>query len=73
MCIGLYHDWIYLSVDMDFVQSRIHIISCVSLLPLGKTAFILVSVVPCLFINYFFVQNKTQKVLVCELFFVFLN
>ena len=27
---------------------------CVSLLPLGKTAFILVSVVPCLFINYFF-------------------
>lgn len=27
MCIGLYHDWIYLSVDMDFVQSRIHIIS----------------------------------------------
>ena len=46
---------------------------CVSLLPLGKTAFILVSVVPCLFINYFFVQNKTQKVLVCELFFVFLE
>lgn len=27
MCIGLYHDWIYLSVDMDFVQFRIHIIS----------------------------------------------
>ena len=27
MCIGLYHDWIYLSVDMDFVKSRIHIIS----------------------------------------------
>ena len=26
MCIGLYHDWIYLYVDMDFIQSRIHII-----------------------------------------------
>ena len=27
MCIGLYHNWIYLSVYMDFDQSRIHIIS----------------------------------------------
>lgn len=31
---------------------------CVSLLPLGKTAFILVSVVPCLFVNYFFALQK---------------
>lgn len=43
MCIGLYHDWIYLSVDMDFVQSRIHIISMCFF-----TAFRQDSIYPCL-------------------------
>ena len=73
MCIGLYHDWIYLSVDMDFVQSRIHIISMCFF-----TAFRQDCVYPCLsstlpLYKLLFRKNKTQKVLVCELFFVFLE
>lgn len=41
---------------------------CVSLLPLGKTAFILVSVVPCLFINYFFLWRKDKYLRYWEMF-----
>ena len=41
---------------------------CVSLLPLGKTAFILVSVVPCLFINYFFLWRKDKYLRYWEVF-----
>lgn len=41
---------------------------CVSLLPLGKTAFILASVVPCLFINYFFLWRKDKYLRYWEVF-----
>ena len=42
--------------------------SCVSLLPLGKIAFILVSVVSCLFINYFFLSRKDKYLRYWEVF-----
>lgn len=41
---------------------------CVSLLPLGKTVFILVSVVPCLFINFFFLWRKDKYLRYWEVF-----